>query len=233
MKTTSPTTPSLTRNDLLHPLLLVLLSIVPMVGGIARLATFTSDGATTPADVRFHQAPTPIVLHVIAATLYAVFGAFQFSAGLRRRWPGAHRSAGRVLALLGLTTAASGLWMTLFYDIPTYHQGPLLLVVRLLVGSAMIAAITLGISAIRRRDVQGHEAFMIRAYALAQGAGTQVLVLLPWMLLSGDSEGLTRDLLMTLSWILNLLFAEWIIGRRNRGAASCRVDAHVSRATLA
>jgi hypothetical protein len=67
---------------------------------------------------------------------------------------------------------------------------------------------------ILRRDVPRHEAFMIRAYALGQGAGTQVLVLLPWMFLSGESGGLTRDLLMTLSWAINIVLAESIIRYR-------------------
>jgi len=56
-----------------------------------------------------------------------------------------------------------------------------------------------------------------RAYALGQGAGAQVLVLLPWMLISGESGGRVRDLLMTLSWAINLGVAEWIIRRRQHG----------------
>ena len=57
---------------------------------------------------------------------------------------------------------------------------------------------------------------MIRAYALGQGAGTQVLVLLPWMLVSGESGGLTRDLLMSLAWTINVVVAESIISFRKR-----------------
>jgi hypothetical protein len=90
--------------------------------------------------------------------------------------------------------------------------------VRLIVGAAMVAAIIIGWSSILRRDVAGHEAWMIRAYALGQGAGTQVLLLGPWMMLSGVSEGLTRDVLMTVAWVLNWLVAEWIIRRRTRSA---------------
>jgi hypothetical protein len=93
-------------------------------------------------------------------------------------------------------------------------QGPLLYGVRLAVASAMMASLLIAWRSILRRDVPRHEAFMIRAYALGQGAGTQVLVLLPWMLLSGQSGGLTRDLLMTLSWVINLVVAEAIIGYR-------------------
>jgi hypothetical protein len=52
---------------------------------------------------------------------------------------------------------------------------------------------------------------MIRAYALGQGAGTQVLILLPWMLLTGHSGGWARDVLMTLAWLVNIAVAEYII----------------------
>ena len=47
--------------------------------------------------------------------------------------------------------------------------------VRLLVGSAMAASIVLAFTAIRRRDIPTHRAWMIRAYALAAGAGTQAI----------------------------------------------------------
>lgn len=54
---------------------------------------------------------------------------------------------------------------------------------------------------------------MMRAYALGQGAGTQVILFLPWTLLLGRPEALTRDLLMSLAWVINLALAEWLIGK--------------------
>jgi hypothetical protein len=203
--------PKLTKADLGIPALLLLLSLVPALGGGARLASLSGDA---PDDASFLQAPLPILLHVLSATLYCLLGAFQFSSGLRLRWPGLHRRAGRWLALCGLLTGATGFWMTAFYPIPTSLQGPLLYAVRLAVASAMVASLLIAWRSILRRDVQRHEAFMIRAYALGQGAGTQVLVLLPWMLLSGESGGLTRDLLMTLSWAINIVVAEAILRQR-------------------
>ena len=206
----------LTKADFKVPGLLIALSLVPTLGGIVRLAIVSGRAAAGPDDARFLAAPTPVVIHVISATLFCLLGAFQFSKGFRLRWPGVHRKAGRLLALCGLLAGASGLWMTAFYPIPSQLQGPLLQAVRLLVASAMIAAILAAWWTISRRDVPRHEAFMIRAYALGQGAGTQVLVLGPWMLLSGESGGLTRDLLMTLSWLINVVAAEWIIRSRTR-----------------
>ena len=47
-------------------------------------------------------------MHIVGAAVYALLGAFQFSARLRRRRPGWHRRAGRVLVVAGLAVALSG-----------------------------------------------------------------------------------------------------------------------------
>ncbi|HTV23876.1 MAG TPA: DUF2306 domain-containing protein [Polyangiaceae bacterium] len=202
------TTQKLTKTDLWIPALLLVLSLVPAVGGIARLASLSGDA---PDDARFSHAPVPIVIHVISATVYCLLGAFQFSSGFRLRWPALHRRAGRWLMLCGLMAGATGFWMTATYAIPASLQGPLLYGVRLAVAAAMVASLLIGWRSILRRDYSRHEAFMLRAYALGQGAGTQVLVLLPWMLVSGESGGFVRDVLMTLSWAINLAIAEAVV----------------------
>lgn len=204
----------LTARDIVVPMMLLALSVVPMLGGVLRLRSLAAPA--TAESARFVAAPAAVVLHIAGAALYSVLGAFQFSSGFRRRWPLWHRRAGKLLAAAGLSTALSGMWMTLFYPIPHGLQGHLTQIVRLLVGGTMVVAIAIGWSSILRRDVARHEAWMIRAYALGQGAGTQAVVLGPWMVLSGESEGLTRDLLMTFAWALNLAVAEWIIRRRAR-----------------
>lgn len=219
MNTSTPTStarPRLTLSDFKVPLLLVLLSLVPAIGGIVRLSNISGDVPVTEENARFVAAPLPILVHIIAVTLYSLLGAFQFSARLRARWPGWHRYAGRVLVLCGLVGGFTGLYMTHFYAIPQYHQGVLTYWVRLLVGSAMVVSIVVAIVAIVRRQVARHEDFMIRAYALGQGAGTQVLMLGPWMLITGESEGFTRDVLLTLSWAINAVLAELIIASRRR-----------------
>ncbi len=205
----------LTVSDWKVPALLLLLSLVPILGGIARFVNM-SNGSVTPDNARFVAAPLPIVIHVISATIYSLLGAFQFSKGFRLRWPGFHRRAGRVLVVCGVLAGLTGVWMTALYPIPSGLQGPILLAVRLVVGLAMVASIIIALSSILRRDVPRHEAFMIRAYAIGQGAGTQVLILGPWMLLTGQGVGVARDLLMALSWAINLGVAELIIRGRKR-----------------
>lgn len=208
---------SLTKADFTVPALLLVLSLVPTLGGVMRLTNVSGSAAATAEHARFTASPVPIVVHVLGATLYCLLGAFQFSSAFRGRFPVWHRRAGKVLMLCGPLAAGSGLWMTAFYPIPIGMQGPLLYAVRLAVGVGMLASLVIGWLSILRRNVARHEAFMIRAYALGQGAGTQVVVLLPWMLISGQSMGLTRDLLMTLAWTINVAVAEAIINFRKKG----------------
>ena len=164
-----------------------------------------------PAKPHITALPGPLVVHIVSATVFALLGAFQFPARLRRRRPGWHRRAGRVLVGAGLLVAISGLWITVFsVDAP---GGGLLWAIRLVVGSATAACIVLGFTAIRRRDIPAHRAWMIRAYALALGAGTQTIT-------EGVGQGIfgTGDLSKALSmgsaWALNAAVAEWVIRRR-------------------
>ena len=155
------------------------------------------------------------VLHIISACVYCVLGAFQFSSGFRRRKPGWHRAAGRILVPCGLVAALSGLWLTHFYP-PVDGDGPILYTIRLLAGSAMGLFISLGFAAILRRDIPRHSAWMMRAYAVGLGAGTQALTHLPWFLFPSIQGELARALCMGAGWGINLAVAEWIIRGRSK-----------------
>lgn len=190
---------------------LLLLSLIPVVAGAVRLVEL-GGGEVNEDNARFFASPVPVVLHIVSASLYCLLGAFQFAPGFRRRHPLWHRRAGRILIPAGLLAAVTGLWMTLFYSLPD-HDGALLAGFRLLFGSAMAGSILLGLAAIRRRDFAAHRAWMIRGYAIGQGAGTQVLTHLPWMLLAGAPGEVPRALLMGAGWAINLVVAEWLIQR--------------------
>ena len=194
---------------------LVLLAFVPVLAGSVRLATLAAGAEVTLATARFVTAPVPVVVHIVSVTIYALLGAFQFAAGIRRKHPAWHRRAGRVLVGAGIAAALSGLWMAQFYAIvPADH--PLLHVFRMAAGSAMLASILIGFAAIRRGDVGTHQDWMRRAYAIGMGAGTQVFVILPPTLLLGQQEPLAFALEMGLAWAINIAVAEWLIARRRR-----------------
>ncbi len=88
----------------------------------------------------------------------------------------------------------------------------------------MVACLVLGFTAFRRRGIAVHRAWMIRAYALAVGAGTQTVTQGVGEALFGTGE-LSTALSMSAGWVINLALAEWVIrrkpaGRRKRAACS-------------
>jgi hypothetical protein len=131
---------------------------------------------------------------------------------------------GRVLLVLGIVAALTGLWMTLVYPWPE-GDGWLLYLLRLVFGTAMAASLALSVDAIRRRDFAAHGRWMIRAYAIGMGAGTQVLTHLPWFLLVGQPKELPRALLMGAGWVINVVMAEWVIRAPRRAAGVARLRA--------
>jgi len=88
------------------PAALLLLSAIPVLAGVLRLVQLAGGPALIPADHRFAGFPVPLMVHIVAASTYAVVGAFQFVPRFRRSHPGWHRGAGRVLAVAGLLVAA-------------------------------------------------------------------------------------------------------------------------------
>lgn len=191
------------------PAALVALSAIPLAAGSLRLVQLAGGPALIPADHRFEGFPGALVAHIVGAAVFALVGAFQFVPRLRRgSW---HRRAGRLVAVAGLAVAISALWLTLFYE-PQPGSGTVLLVFRLVFAPAMTACLVLGFAAIKRRDIASHRAWMMRAYAIGLGAGTQAFTEGIGEAVLGHSV-LVADLSRGLAWFVNLAVAEWAIRR--------------------
>ena len=195
---------------------LLVLSFVPVIGGIFRLVELELGIALEflPKNPRVKSAPVPVEFHLVSSISFCILGAFQFLLSIRRNFPRWHRLVGRLLVCAGIVSALSGLWMTHFYTFPVELQGALLYLVRIIVSLSMVIFIFFGISSILKKRVMQHQAWMIRAYALGQGAGTQVLITIPWLLTVGEPIGFARDILMTAAWVVNIVVAEWVINKR-------------------
>ena len=139
------------RIDWKIPLALLLISVIPIAAGIARLVGLASNTEINGDSARFFAAPVPVILHIISASLFSVLGAFQFSTGLRQQNPQFHKVSGRIAVPGGVIAALSGLWMTALYPIPPELQGDMLYGVRLLVGTAMVISIVLAVITVRQR----------------------------------------------------------------------------------
>ena len=193
------------------PLALVALGAIPITSGTLRMVELSGGPVVMPARQSIDDSPLPVAVHIVCSLLFVALGALQFSAGLRRRRLRWHRYSGRLLVPLGLLAAFSALWMNQFYELPD-GPNPLLYVFRLVFGTAMAASIVVGFLAVRRRDIRSHRAWMIRAYAIGLGAGTQAFTI-------GFGEGIfgttevTTALCHAAAWVINLAVAERAIRR--------------------
>lgn len=215
MTTSQVTTKLTSRRQWLVPAGLLLLALIPALGGAVRVSELASDPVLTADNARFVTQPVPVLVHIVCVTVYSMLGAFQFVPSLRRRsW---HRLAGRVLFPAGLGVALTGLWMTAFYDLPD-KDTVVVNGVRYVVGVVMVVSLVLGVRAALRRDFVTHRAWMMRAYALAMGAGTQALLLGPYIVVAGIPGPVVNTVLMTAAWVINAAVAEWVIRRRRIAA---------------
>ena len=72
------------------PFALVTLVLEPAIAGTLRLVEVSGGPLVSPANPRLSNSPVPFVVHIFAVA-YAVLGAFQLCATLRRRRPGWYR----------------------------------------------------------------------------------------------------------------------------------------------
>ncbi|MCA9882981.1 MAG: DUF2306 domain-containing protein [Anaerolineae bacterium] len=193
---------------------LLVLCLIPVLAGGARLTELSIGADVTRENARFFASPLPVVIHIISVTLYTILGAFQFIKGTRRWKPRLHQKLGRYLLLpAGLAAAISGIWMTLFYDLPSL-DGVVLNIMRLIFGTLMVVYLALAYLAVRQRDYKQHGVWMLRAYAIGMGAGTQVLTNIVGLILLGELDVFSRAVVMGAGWVINVLVAEWIIHRQ-------------------
>ncbi|WP_458778734.1 DUF2306 domain-containing protein [Arthrobacter sp. D3-16] len=190
---------------------LIALGLVPILANTLRRIALSLGTAHGSTDNGSHDLPVPVAVHVLTATIFVILGAFQFSPRFRRRKPGWHRIAGRVLVVTGMLVALSGLWLNQFNSFPA-QSGELLYVFRWLAGLGMALCIVIGFTAIRRQDVPRHRQWMVRAYAVGLGAGTQVFTLGFGEAIFGKTA-LHNALLNGAGWMINLAVAEWAIRR--------------------
>jgi uncharacterized membrane protein len=197
----------------LVPAALVLLALVPVASGVARVLELGTGATITPENQRFFAAPVPIIAHSLGGIMFLILGAFQFAPRLRRPKPGWHKMAGRLLIPSGLVMALSGMWMAHFNDLPQY-DGVVVYATRMVFGGWTVLALVLGTVAIYRRDFSNHGVWMTRAYAIGAGGGTQVFTAAPLFLFFPEYlNDINRAIGLAAGWVINFVVAEWAIRR--------------------
>lgn len=189
-------------------------SSIPAFGGLFRILELAGGPAVAPENLRALTAPLPIVLHILSSSLFCLLGVVQFLPSIRCHRPVIHRVLGRAVAIAGGISGATGVWMTHFFAFPDELQGNMLYWVRIILGFSMVGLIGWAVFAIRSRNIFRHGASMLRAYAIGQGASTQSFLGIGWIVVTGTEPlGPLRDGMMVFAWVLNMLVAEYLIGK--------------------
>ena len=190
------------------PVALVALSAIPLTAGTLRLIQLAGGPDVLPADHRFAGFPIPLVVHIVAAAMFALAGILQFVPRFRRRHRVWHRRAGRVAGRGRAAGGGLGALADALLRGPAGHRRGCSTCSAWSSGPRWPPASCSAFAAVRRRDIATHRAWMMRAYAIGLGAGTQVFTEGIGGAIFGTGV-LAGDLAKGAAWVINLAVAEW------------------------
>jgi len=157
-----------------------------------------------------------LLTHVCGAVLAILTMPVQLSAGIRRRWPRAHRLTGRVYVAGVAVGGAGGLVLS-----AVAHGGVVARAGFAALAVAWLGSTALAVLAIRGRDIATHRRWMLRSAALTSAAITLRLYLGLFGAISGaeptsEAFATAYAAIAWLSWVPNLALAWWWTSRPTR-----------------
>lgn len=155
----------------------------------------------------FRARPGAIYSHVLFGAPAIAIAPFQFLRGSFAKRPKLHRVLGRIYFIGALGTGASGIFMS-FYAFGGLISGAGFFAM----AAANLLCAGMGFVAIRSGDVAVHRTWMLRSAAMTFSAVT----FRAWLALLAATLGDFRSAYAAAawaSWVVNLLFAEWLLRR--------------------
>lgn len=175
----------------------------------------------------FAEHPIGLYVHIVPSILALLLGPFQFRADLRQRRPRLHRMIGRVYLFGVFFGGLGGLYMAQFAAGGVASQSGFSLLALLWLASGGMALFQ-----IRRGELQRHQAWMMRNYALTLAAVT-LRFYTRLFFLAGMELPDFHAINAWLCWVPNLIIAEWLIRRNNKVHSTTRLaDSSVNAAGL-
>lgn len=149
------------------------------------------------------------LFHTIGGSIFLLAATVQFSPYIRRRYIAFHRWFGRIIILIALMSGIVGL----FLMIPFAFTGVIHILAVITFGLYMIMALILAFIAIRRKDVQRHREWMIRAFSIAIGISVVRIVAAIVMLLTGEPTFEMLGFSLWAGWLISVIVGEAYIRR--------------------
>ena len=152
-----------------------------------------------------------LIVHGAVGALALALGPFQFVERLRRTRAVWHRASGRLYLFCILIGGLTGLWLAFYTPggLAATSGFFLLAVLWLWTGAQAWRAVLAG-------DYAIHRAWMMRSYALTFGAVTLRIYLGLGVPLAGIPFDQVYAMAAWASWVVNLLFVEWVLLRQPR-----------------
>lgn len=204
------TTPLRTRPPLAWWIVLVL--AVPIVGYALAYVILGERVYPPNLAASFLARPWGIYPHALFGAVALALGALQFNRWLLIRYRPVHRALGTAYVLAATTVGLAGLYMSAYsFGGMVTHFGFGVLAV-LLLWTTMQAY-----RSARSRAIAAHRRWMLRSYALIFAAVT-LRIELPLLIMAFGDFTPAYQVVSWLSWVPNLVWAEWYV-RRTVGIA--------------
>jgi uncharacterized membrane protein len=189
---------------------LVILLIVVLISFAIKRAvdTYTGISHENIFELRYLEHPLITALHMLSGIMFITLAPLQFTKKLRLKNLDLHRKLGRVLIVCALISGIYGLIATvalpafggLASEASAWFFGPI-----------FIFSILRAFWCAKNKKITQHREWIIRAFALGLGVGTQRVILIVLMISSGNSFEASFGPALWLGFGLNLVIAEiWI-----------------------
>lgn len=146
--------------------------------------------------------------HITLGGLALLSGCTQFLSGLRQKRLSLHRSLGKVYVAAVMLSGVAGLGIAFAASGGVWAQTGFAAL-----GFLWLYTTAKAFLAIKKREIAEHQNWMTRSYALCFGAVTLRLWLPLFLGALGMSFDFAYPIIAWISWVPNLLVAEWIIRR--------------------
>lgn len=173
---------------------------------------------TRAGAMRYNVLPITTLLHIVPGAVFLLAAPLQLVPGFRRRTSGVHRRLGYVLLLLAIPYAVTGIFFSLYKPV----FGPLASVASGLAGVWFVYCAVRAYTAIRRRDIDRHREWMLRALAAAYGIAAVRLVFLAMVVIVPFNPIAMGVVSFWAGWLVAALPTEWWIRRTARQPQALR-----------
>ena len=175
-----------------------------------------ADAAANVAPHLFEHHRTLFRVHIACGIAAMIIGLLQFITALRTHRPAVHRTLGTGYVAAVLLGAVTGFPLS-FHILDAVPPGMRRVVWPAVGGFASLAIAWASVTAAawvqaRRHRYDSHREWMIRSYCLTFAAATVRIVAVPLLLVTGNVTLTVTGSIW--SWLLNAVFAEWLIRGR-------------------